>query len=72
MKSYILDDPGNIEVLGERFEDVADADSENGEAELVEGIDLFFGLLSDELVVDENNEGTHGQVQEDKEGHFSD
>ena len=70
MKANKLDDPDNIEVLSQGFEDIPNTNSQNRETELIEGTDRFFNILFDELVVEEDGERTHGQVEEDEEGQF--
>ena len=72
VESYKFSKPDHVEVLSKRLEYISNANSQNRETQLIEGGIFFLCFLLDKLVVDENRERTHGQVEEDEESKFLD
>ena len=66
MKSNKLDNPDNIKILSQWFKYIANADSKNREAKIIKSTNRFFDFLLNKLIVNEDGEGTHRQIQKDK------
>ena len=64
--------PLSAQALKQRLEEVAHTNHQHREAQLVDGTDgLVLLRAADELGLNVDQEGTHGEVDEDEEGEFA-